>query len=95
MACESCRQRALRKAQQKQLPSYLEMAQNLAFSAINAIKYALKTGQVVASQETIEKRVKTCTACNFLIHARRCKLCGCFIVAKTGLAAEKCPQGKW
>ena len=25
----------------------------------------------------------------------RCKDCGCFLKAKTKLAGEECPQGKW
>jgi predicted Zn-ribbon and HTH transcriptional regulator len=77
------------------LPSVPDMIQNLIFSAINVTKAALKTGQVVAGQETIEKRIRTCKGCRFLINQKRCKLCGCFVVAKAGLQAEKCPDNKW
>jgi hypothetical protein len=52
-----------------------------------------------ASDDLIESRRTICDACP---HARvmvgvfqHCGLCGCLTSAKTTLASEKCPAGKW
>jgi hypothetical protein len=55
---------------------------------------ALKTGQVVAPKDIVEKRIKACDECEFL-DENRCTACGCFIALKSGLMAEQCPKGKW
>jgi hypothetical protein len=98
MSCSICQQKRIQKQKERegnQLPSLPDMFQNLLLSAINVTKVALKTGQVVAGQETIELRIRTCKGCRFLINQKRCKLCGCWVAAKAGLAAEKCPDNKW
>mgnify|MGYP000082287036 CR=1 FL=1 len=39
-------------------------------------------------------RMKICNTCpNYA--APRCKLCGCFMIAKTKIPQAKCPAGKW
>jgi len=39
-------------------------------------------------------RMKICTTCPHYA-APRCKLCGCFMIAKTKIPQAKCPAGKW
>ena len=39
-------------------------------------------------------RMKICNTCPDYA-APRCKLCGCFMVAKTKIPQAKCPAGKW
>jgi hypothetical protein len=98
MGCSICQQKRIQKQKERegnQLPSVSDMIQNLTLSAINVTKTALKTGQVVAGQETIEKRIRTCKGCRFLINGKRCKLCGCWVTLKCGLASENCPDNKW
>lgn len=41
------------------------------------------------------RRLKKCHGCDFLLDNDQCKLCGCFVQAKTMLCVEKCPAGKW
>ena len=43
-----------------------------------------------------EKRMEICKACEFFDRKlKRCKDCGCFLIAKARLGGAKCPQGKW
>jgi len=39
-------------------------------------------------------RMKICNTCPHY-NAPRCKLCGCFMIAKTKIPQAKCPAGKW
>lgn len=58
-------------------------------------------GVNIADPQTIEARRRICLACEHRIGERRrpvmsqCRLCSCFIAAKTRLADERCPAGKW
>ena len=62
---------------------------------------AAAAGQTVqASEDTFQRRMKICTACEFLDKAsQRCGKCGCFVAAqvvgKARLATERCPVNKW
>jgi hypothetical protein len=58
------------------------------------LKYASKTGQILASNETIENRMAVCRSCGFLMGSR-CEHCGCNMPIKVGLFAAVCPIGKW
>lgn len=50
----------------------------------------------LVSPEIKEKRWKICQDCNHLYRpTSNCKLCGCFMQIKTGLAGQKCPINKW
>ncbi len=40
-------------------------------------------------------RFSICLECPQLTKAKRCKECGCFMVAKTKLTDATCPLGKW
>jgi hypothetical protein len=77
-----------------QLPDLSRRLTNLALTVANVIAHALKTGQVKADTSTIERRVHACKDCRHLEKAR-CSVCGCYVTAKAGLKAEKCPLGKW
>jgi hypothetical protein len=55
-----------------------------------------------APEDVIESRRKTCRDCPeaepclvTLGKKCKCKLCGCLLTAKTSLASEVCPLGKW
>lgn len=53
---------------------------------------------VIASDAVRKERMDICRSCeNFLKIMRVCKICGCFMPAKTGLSDEKCPADppKW
>lgn len=39
-------------------------------------------------------RMKICNTCPHY-DAPRCKLCGCFMIAKTKIPQASCPAGKW
>lgn len=102
MGCSSCRhkkdlviRRAAEARQRKGLPPLREMVKNVTLSVIGAIKHAGKTGQLMASTDIIQTRINSCKSCEFIMPKNRCKICGCFLDVKIGLAAEKCPQGKW
>lgn len=58
------------------------------------LKYASKTGQILASNEIIETRMVVCRDCEFLMGSK-CEHCGCNMPIKIGLFAAVCPIGKW
>jgi hypothetical protein len=70
------------------------MASNLAFSFVNVVGEAFKTGKIIASKELIKNRMSICEGCEFKKDVR-CLICGCFLTYKVGLSAENCPKGKW
>ena len=41
-----------------------------------------------------DNRMKICNTCPHYA-APRCKLCGCFMIAKTKIPQASCPAGKW
>ena len=75
-------------------PNKKEMAKNLAFSFVNVVGEAFKSGKVMATKEVIQKRMAACHGCEFY-KDNRCTECGCYLAYKTGLHAESCPRGKW
>lgn len=49
-----------------------------------------------ANESISSSRLEICNSCEFLIPVtKQCKKCGCFMAAKTKLAAAACPLGKW
>lgn len=76
------------------MPKIKEQIKNVALSLADAAAYALQNGKIKAADHEIEKRIKTCQACQHL-DANRCSVCGCFISLKTGIASERCPIKKW
>lgn len=45
-------------------------------------------------KQNADFRMKICNTCPHYA-APRCKLCGCFMIAKTKIPQAKCPAGKW
>lgn len=87
MACTFCR---------KGMPPLTEQAKSLLSAASGSIK-AWVNGQPVFSYADLRmKRLMICKVCpEFDSGIGRCRKCGCYIRAKTALAQEKCPLGKW
>lgn len=61
---------------------------------------ALNGGEILVAPSVKVQRHDTCLACDHLergnrIMPHRCSLCACFIGAKTALATESCPVGRW
>lgn len=50
---------------------------------------------LLADEELQNERISICNSCEFLTMTRNCKKCGCFVDAKTRLAGQHCPLGKW
>jgi hypothetical protein len=50
--------------------------------------------QIIVSVEAQEWRALKCDGCPFRVD-EQCGKCGCFVEAKTWLAAERCPVGEW
>jgi hypothetical protein len=77
-------------------PTKFQQVRSFALSLANVIEHAISTGQIVADRGTVDKRIQICTQCKYREPIRnRCKACGCFLAAKSGLASETCPQGYW
>ena len=45
-------------------------------------------------KQNADFRMKICNTCPHYA-APRCKLCGCFMIAKTKIPQARCPAGKW
>lgn len=59
---------------------------------VDEIRKQFKT--VNAEQQ--KERFSICESCEFLFKpTNTCKKCGCFMSAKTWLAEQECPEGKW
>lgn len=50
--------------------------------------------QTLADSTTQLQRDNICLPCSFYENGL-CQKCGCLVIAKTSLALEKCPIGKW
>lgn len=77
-----------------ELPRLGSQIKNFSFSIKNVIAHARESGQIVASKEKIAVRIATCESCPDKI-SNKCRVCGCYVVLKTGLDAESCPRGLW
>jgi hypothetical protein len=60
----------------------------------HVVKYATKTGQILAPSDQIEKRMTVCQQCEFLTGSK-CLHCGCNMPIKVGLLVANCPLNKW
>jgi recombinational DNA repair protein RecR len=50
---------------------------------------------VKVSEEIRSQRFEICKNCDQLRSAEFCKLCGCYMPAKTWLSGASCPLKKW
>lgn len=50
---------------------------------------------VKVSEEIRQQRLDICRTCDQLQRAEFCKMCGCYMPAKTWIPMTKCPLGKW
>jgi hypothetical protein len=56
----------------------------------------LRGYRVLATLDEQEYRTDECFNCPHLApDGEQCDKCGCFIIAKTWIATEKCPVGRW
>ena len=76
-------------------PSIFQQARNLAKEMWFTGKHAAKGLPVILDADTAFNRFSMCQGCEFLKENFRCEKCGCFMKAKTQLAASSCPVGKW
>lgn len=49
----------------------------------------------IEDHNIVDKRMSICSSCEHISITKQCKLCGCFMPAKTLLANAGCPIGKW
>lgn len=75
-------------------PSLYKMAENATLTVIQAIRHAVKTGEMIALDDVIKKRMDICSKCDRKSGVR-CRECGCYINLKTAVQVAKCPIGKW
>lgn len=57
----------------------------------------LRGFEFLATTAETQARLKECHKCEFLVPGwePQCRICTCFIDAKTMLALEQCPKKKW
>jgi len=66
----------------------------MAFTALKSMGKFLASGLKTVSPETHRKRLAECARCEHHT-GLRCRICGCFTMAKTLMPHEDCPIGKW
>ena len=76
------------------MPSASSMVKDMANTALNAIRMASRTGEILAQDHLIRQRITICNDCEYKTGVR-CLKCGCFLSLKTGIAAATCPVKKW
>ena len=76
------------------LPPLKKRFTNVTKAMARAAAAAVTAQPVWATPEVRADRWATCTACVELVDDK-CRLCGCYFLAKISLATEKCPIGKW
>lgn len=76
------------------MPSAPRLAGNVLRSTATVVAHAARTGVILADPEQSATRLALCQNCEQL-QAGRCTLCGCYMAAKSRLAAMRCPLGVW
>jgi tetratricopeptide (TPR) repeat protein len=66
----------------------------MALSATKSMAQFAGSGFKTTPQDLQRRRLQTCATCEHHT-GLRCKICGCFTAAKSRLAHESCPIGKW
>lgn len=80
----------------KTMPSPIQMAKNLAKTAVDTVKSVAAGNPINATSDVINNRKNICNSCQFFNKAQdRCTKCGCNMAIKTYLKAATCPIGKW
>ena len=51
--------------------------------------------KIITDTVLIKNRMDICSSCEHFAITKQCKLCGCFMPAKTLLSNAACPIGKW
>ena len=52
--------------------------------------------KVFAPDEVFIERMEKCSnCCDFIHKTRRCNVCKCYMLIKSGLKFSKCPKGVW
>lgn len=78
-------------AEKYRLPSFLEMAKNVAQSVAIAI-----ANPEFRHPEKIIECAKICQSCPlFIEESNRCGSCGCYLGIKIKFAEFECPENKW
>lgn len=79
-----------------EFPSALAMLKSLGEAAVDQAKHVVTAKKGIASQKEQARRIAICKECNFYSASRkRCKKCGCKLMAKIRGAGLKCPINKW
>lgn len=64
-------------------------------AAIRAGYAKIRGYSVFTPPDVQEIRIQTCEPCLEMTDDRQCRLCGCFVDAKTSISTESCPKRKW
>lgn len=75
-------------------PSVRSMAKDISATVLQAMRQAISSGEVLADEELIRKRLSTCNRCEKKTGVR-CRECGCYITLKTAVLVAECPLRKW
>jgi len=80
--------------QEKISPPITQQATNVIQAVSDTYNSLVAGNPLFASKETAEARWKTCEGCEYR-NGNTCSLCGCGLKAKTQLASQSCPAGRW
>jgi len=80
----------------KKEPTIIEKATNLWRAGEKVVVAVLSGKEILCDAQVQACRLEACASCEFRREGYEvCAVCGCKIQAKTALATESCPEGKW
>ncbi len=86
----------MNKSSPPSYPSSGKMLQSLFTEAYKTAKQGLCGDRVLAAKNKVEQRLKICSHCEkYNSEAKRCTVCGCFMLVKANIETSECPEGKW
>ena len=78
------------------LPPLTAQIANAAEAVKRVANAVMKQKPILVEADEYERRRSICSTCPLWVEAsKRCTKCGCKTEAKTRLATEHCPEGKW
>lgn len=82
--------------QKPEYPTFFDQIKNLSNLAAKIPRDLYQGKKVMVSDEEYDRRLDVCYLCeHYEENDKRCKLCGCYVVAKAKFEVSSCPALKW
>lgn len=75
-------------------PGVHAMAKDLSMTIVQAMRHAIRQGEILAEEPVVRQRLLICEKCDQKSGVR-CLKCGCFLTLKSAIKVATCPINKW